>query len=210
MRKGVSSHFALGKMEGTIIGQHFPLFAIFVCFVVKNSCPPFVFTRLPIHGPFTGNSVNCAIVSLLFLVINRKRFCNPLEINMSEDRILGQEQEISGEVSGCNRERFQGRFLKLCNHLTAMQTTTLRRLSFVVQRSAMSCRNQSKSNQIRLNPTKSNHYFFRENDRAGRCVKSSFPLRVSVGQSAPWRAWRLGVKILFPLPCWKPAAWLAA
>ena len=33
---------------------------------------------------------------------------------------------------------------------------------FVVNVSApvMSCKNQSKSNQIRLNPTKSNHYFF--------------------------------------------------
>ena len=117
---------------------------------------------LPSHGLFTGNSINYAIVSLLFPDINRKRFCNPLEINMSEDRILGREQEISGEASGRNREHFQGRFLKLCNHLAAVQATTLRRLSFVVQLSAMSCKNQSKSDQIRLNQTKSNHYFFRE------------------------------------------------
>jgi hypothetical protein len=77
---------------------------------------------LPIHGLFTGNLVNYAIVSLLIPVMNRKRFCNPLEINMAEDQILGREQEISGEASGRNREHFQGRFFKLCNHpVTAMQ-----------------------------------------------------------------------------------------
>jgi hypothetical protein len=51
--------------------------------------------------------------------MNRKRFCNPLETNMEEDRILGREQEISGEASGRNREPVQGHFLKLCNHLGA-------------------------------------------------------------------------------------------
>jgi hypothetical protein len=138
---------------------------------------------LPIHGLFTGNLVNYAIVSLLIPVMNRKRFCNPLDINMSEDRIFGREQEISCEASGRNRARFQGRFLKLCNHPVVVQTAGEKMFTtkhgykprnsvlsdfvyfahFVVKisESAMSCKNQSKSNQIKPNPTKSNHYFFR-------------------------------------------------
>ena len=45
------------------------------------------------------------------------------------------------------------------NGLTTRSLSTLH--------SAMSCRNQSKSDQIRLNPTKSNHYFF-SGKRSGR------------------------------------------
>jgi hypothetical protein len=138
---------------------------------------------LPMGGLFNGNWVNYAIVSLLIPVMNRKRFCNPLDINMSEDRIFGREQEISCEASGRNRARFQGRFLKLCNHPVVVQTAGEKMFTtkhgykprnsvlsdfvyfahFVVKisESAMSCKNQSKSNQIKPNPTKSNHYFFR-------------------------------------------------
>ena len=42
---------------------------------------------------------------------------------------------------------------------------------FVVKGPAVSCRNQSKSNQIKPNPTKSNHYFFQTGEGAARSVR---------------------------------------
>jgi hypothetical protein len=71
-----------------------------------------------------------------------------------------------------------------------------------VSASVVSCENQGESNQIKPNPTKSNHYFFQENDgyiaqRLGRCAESR-------GQTMGREIWRAFFNRLIAGPAARP------